>query len=162
MAHWRILEWCVVGVIILTMVASGGIGGDGGAAASDPIALGDGTATASIESLPTDQFRFDDGRFGTGVTYLRVPDVRVHVAEVRGAPRLVYRVRVPALGVDDSATKLLGHDGRRTVRIHGVDRGFDPESISQDRYTAIVSVRVQSFETDTTILSVNESVEVER
>lgn len=167
MASLRTVEWGVTGVILLALVAGGaGVSTDGtGGAASvgaNSAAVGDGTATVSVAALPSDRLRIDDGRFGTGVLYLRIPDVRVGVDGVDGEPRLVYRVEVPALDVDEAATaSLAGRDGE-TVALRGVDQAFDPDEITADRYDARVTVRVQSFEVDETVDSVNETVEVDR
>lgn len=161
MSNWGMVEWGVVVVILLTLVASGGVTGDESVVGS-PTVIGDGTADASIETLPTERLRIDDGRFGTGVVYLRIPDARVRVGNVTGTPRVVYRVEIPALGVDDTSTRLLAQSGQRTVTVEGVDRAFDPDTITETGYTATVSVRIQSFEVDTTVTSVNETVEVVR
>lgn len=162
MANWRTIEWGVVGILVLALVASsGGIGG--GTVDGQPSAeVGDGSATAAVESLPAERLRIDDGRFGTGVVYLRVPDVRVSVDDVQERPRLVYRIRIPELDVDDAATRSLAGSEGRTVTVRGVDRAFDPQQVGADQYEAIVTVRIQSFEVDETIVSVNETVEVAR
>lgn len=160
MASWRTIEWGVVGVILLTLVASSAAldGNDFAGRASTEV--GEGTATVTVETLPTDRLRVDDGRFGTDVVYLRIPDVRVRVDDVRGNPRLVYRVQVPALDVDEAATKPLTGNSGQMVTIRGVDQAFDPGQVSRDRYAATVSVRVQSFDVDETLVSVNATVEV--
>lgn len=162
MVSWGSVEWAVVGVILLALVASSGALGGDSAAGQGSQAVGEGTATVAVESLPTDRLRIDDGRFGTGVRYLRVPDVRVRVEAVDADPRIVYRVQVPALGVDDAATRSLTGTAGQTVSVRGVDRAFDPGQVSADRYEAVVTVRVQSFDVDETVVSVNETVEVTR
>ena len=162
MASWRTVEWGVIGVILLTLVASSAaVGGEGFAGAAST-AVGEGTATATVKSLPTERMRIDDGRFGTNVLYLRVPDAAVHLGDVRGNPRLVYRIQVPALDVDEAATRSLDGLGGRKVTVRGVDKAFDHGQVTEDEYEATVSVRVQSFDVDETIVSVNETVEVER
>ncbi|MCU4799845.1 hypothetical protein OB920_05630 [Halobacteria archaeon HArc-gm2] len=167
MASLRSLEWGVVGVILLTLVASSaGLGSDGVAtvttAGTTSAVVGDGTAEVSVVSLPSERLRIDDGRFGTGVQYLRIPDIRIRVNGVDGDPRLVYRVEVPALDVDEAATKSLTNRDGQTVTVRGVDQAFDPDDVAADRYDARVTVRVQSFEVDETVVSVNESVAVGR
>lgn len=162
MVSWGSVEWAVVGVILLTLVASSGAVGGDGTAGQGSQAVGEGTASVTVESLSTERLRIDDGRFGTGVRYLRVPDVRVRVDDVDADPRLVYRIQVPALGVDDATTRSLTGTAGQTLTVRGVDRAFDPGQVSADQYEAIVTVRVQSFDVDETVVSVNETVEVAR
>lgn len=159
MANWRTLELCVVGLVGLVLVTSG-LGG--GVAGLSPPALDDGTATVTVETFPTERLHVDDGRFGTAVSYLRIPDATVRVDEVRGTPRLIYRVEVPALGVDQSSSKLLTTGRGDTVTMPGTDQAFEPGSVTAGRYDATASVRIQSFSTDQTVASVNETVEVAR
>lgn len=154
----RQFEWAVAGVVLVALVASGAAFGSG----ADQGDLGDGNASATVESLPTDRLHVDRGRFGTGVLYLRIPDVRVRVSDVRDRPRLVYRVRIPDLDVDETATRVLERTGSRTVALRGTDVAFDPASVARERYDATVAVRVQSFAVDRTVVAVNETVEVER
>lgn len=167
MASLRTLEWGVICVIFLALVAAGaGVSSDGvtGVTSAGPTTavVGDGTAEVSVVSLPADRLRIDDGRFGTGVQYLRIPDVRVRVDDVDGDPRIVYRVEVPALDVDEAATNSLTGRTGQTVTVRGVDQAFDPEEIPADRYDARVTVRVQSFDVDETVASTNVTVAVAR
>lgn len=161
MVNWGTIEWGVVGLIVLTLLLSGVTVGDGGFASRNPTVVGDGTASATVESLPTERLHVDDGRFGTDVRYLRVPDATVRVSNVTGTPRLVYRVQIPGLDVDESVTRLLREGQRGRVELRGVDVAFDPPTVTADHYDGTVSVRVQSFEVDETVLRVNETVEVE-
>jgi hypothetical protein len=167
MTSLRTLEWGVVGLVVLALVASSaGLGSDGvtgvSSAGVTSAAVGDGTADVSVVSLSSDRLRIDDGRFGTGVQYLRIPDVRVRVGAVDGDPRIVYRVEVPALDVDEAATKSLTTRDGQTVTVRGVDQAFAPDEITADRYDARVTVRVQSFDVDETVVSANETVAVDR
>lgn len=162
MASWRTVEWGVVGIILLTAVASSAAFGGEDLSGASYAEVGDGTATVTVDSLPTDELRIDDGRFGTGVVYLRVPDVRIDVGDVEDDPRIVYRVQVPSLDVDLASTASLSGRGGQTMTVSGVDKAFDPESITVDKYAATVTVRVQSFDVDETVVSENATVEVVR
>lgn len=159
MANWRTLELCAVGVVALVLVTSGALGGVG---ELEPSALDDGTATVAVETLPTERLHIDDGRFGTDVRYLRIPDASVRVSDVRGTPRVVYRVEIPALDVDQASSTLLTDDADRAVRIPGTHRAFESGEVREDRYAATVSIRIQSFSVDRTVVTVNETVEVRR
>lgn len=161
MARWRRLEWWVVGVICLTAVAAGVTGGLGAGAVGAPTQVGDGTANVTVTSLPSERIHLDRGRFGTNVTYLRVPDARVRVTDVRGTSRLLYRVQLPALDIDAVSRTYIttGDDGAHTLR--GPTQGIEFRSVPEPRYDATVTIRVQSFEIDKTVVRVNATVEVE-
>lgn len=162
MVSGRQVAWGVVGVIVATLLASGAVFGASDADPGTQGEIGDGDASAAVESLPTEQLKIDRGRFGTGVLYLRVPDARVSVTDVRETPRLVYRVEIPDLNVDETATRTLRAGQTRTVTLSGTDVAFEPGSVDSGSYDATVSIRVQSFQVDRTILSSNESVQVTR
>lgn len=161
MERWRAFERTVVVAIVVISLAAGPIVPVVDVISRDPSTLGDGTATASVTSLPTDGFRIDDGRFGTSVRYLRIPDAVVTVGAVRGHPRIVYRVEVPTLDVDRSATRVVGPDALGPLRLDGVDRAFERNAITDDSYRGTVSVRVQSFEVNDVIYRRNVTVEVD-
>lgn len=167
MASLRTLEWGVTGLILLTLVASsGGVGSDAvvhvTSTGTTSAAVGDGTAEVSVVSLPSERVRIDEGRFGTDVLYLRIPDVRVRADAVDGEPRLVYRVEVPALDVDEAATASLADRDGQTVTVRGVDQALDPDDVAAHQYDATVSIRIQSFDVDETVVSANETVAVAR
>lgn len=139
----------VVAAILAITVLSGFLSFTAGAGE-----LGDGTATVTVVEPTGDTLVISDGRFGTNASYLRVPDLVADVEQREGQPRLVYRVRVPELGVDSQQTTLLPASGR--VRISMDDVAF--EDVNAGTYDGQVVVRVQSFSDDTTVL--NRSVEV--
>ena len=153
------LELGVVAVLAVTLVLTGPFGVVD-ATTRNPTTVGDGQANATVERLDTDEMVIDSGRFGTGVAYLRIPDAEVRVTDTVGRPRLVYRIALPALDVDSVTTQLLqdGQSGR--LRLGMRDRGLDPAAVTEDRYRATVTVRVQSFEGDRTVFERNETVEV--
>jgi hypothetical protein len=122
--------------------------------------LGDGTANASVVGDPATDLVITPGRFGTNVSYLRIPPVAVDVDRVEGRPRLLYLVQVPRLDFERSVTHSLrgGTDGRVTLRMD--DRAFVTESIRNDSYRATVTVRVQSFDGTRTVYRRNATVPV--
>jgi len=156
------LELGVVGLVVGTLVLTGPVVGVVDVATRNPTTVGDGGADATVERLDTDGLVIDQGRFGAGVLYLRIPEATVSVDAVEGRPRIVYQVRVPSLGVDAVETKLLTAGDTGTVRLDPRARGLDPAAVDDDRYVATVDVRVQSFEGDETIYRANETVEVRR
>lgn len=137
-------------LVVLVVLASGLVGGQ-------PAGLGDGTAEVAVVSPDVDRLVVDDGRFGTAATYLRLPDLVVETSNVSGRPRLVYAVAVPELGLDRQRTRLI--DGERRLRIHMPDRAFAPRGTGDGAlpppgtYEGRLTVRVQSFSTDRTVVN---------
>ncbi|MFB6308627.1 MAG: hypothetical protein ABEH35_04785 [Haloarculaceae archaeon] len=156
----RTVEWLAVGLICLLLLASGPLVG-GGVPERVPSEVGDGNATVTVESFPADQFRIDRGRFGTNVSYLRIPDIHLFVASVRGTPRLVYRIELPALGVDRVATDILTSRARGDRRLTAQDRAIPYRDLDNETYRATVTVRVQSFDVNYDLVRRNVTVEVE-
>lgn len=147
-----------VGVVAVTLALSGPAVSAVSFGPSPGGELDDGNATVASASLDGTA-ALTDGRFGTGVAYLRVPDATVRLSAVTGNPRLVYRVSVPGLGVDAAATTGLGPASRR-ARVRVPDRAFEPATVDRDRYRGTLSVHVQSFAVYRTVLRRNVTVEV--
>lgn len=145
-----------VGLVLVVLVLTGPLVGAGGVegGGSD---LGDGTATVgSVETAGG--FALTPGRFGTGVVYLRIPDVTAEFESVTGRSRLVYRVAVPALGFDRVGTRPV--EPETTDATVGMsDRAFAPSTLDRSSYTVTVTGRVQSFAIDRTVLRRNVTVE---
>ncbi|MBV0924282.1 hypothetical protein KTS45_08715 [Halomicroarcula limicola] len=120
--------------------------------------FGDGTATVGAVTVDTAALRVTDGRFGTGVSYLRVPTATVTVTSVSDRPRLVYRVLVPALDVELTETAVVSKTG--TYRLVPDDRGMARGAADASTYDGTLAVRVQSFTTDRTVYRENVTVEV--
>lgn len=127
---------------------------------ADPTLVGPGNATLSAVSVDTADFRFSDGRFGTGVVYLRAPDATLHVDRLTGQPRIVYRLRVPALDVDRISTRVLSGPGAVTVGMD--DRALRPERLARSEYRAVITVRVQSRTIDRTVFNETITLRAER
>lgn len=142
-------------VIVAVLLVSGPLVGAVDLTPADR-GIGDGTAEVTVER--TDDPVIDRGRFGTNVTYLRIPPAVVDVHGVEGRPRLVYTVRVPALGFERTATRLVDRPGRTRVRMS--PRAFERTTYDQSSYRAELLVRVQSFETDEVVYRRNVSVDV--
>lgn len=122
-----------------------------------PAGVGEGNATLSVLEPTTGELRTSPGRFGTRARYLRTPDLVADVTTVAGHPRVVYRLAVPALGVDRQVTEVVTTTGR--VRLRMPDRAYPPESYSArfrtlppaGTYEGRLVVRVQSFSGDRTV-----------
>ncbi|EMA25120.1 MULTISPECIES: hypothetical protein [Haloarcula] len=147
--------------VLVTLVVTGPLVGVD-AVRTQPTTIGDGTATVSSVQLPTSEIRFTDGRFGTNVAYLRVPDASVTVDSVTGRPRLLYQVAVPALDISLEDEQVLSDGQSGTYRLAPGDRAVTPSSLERDVYRGTVLLRVQSFETAETIVAENVTVQVEQ
>lgn len=157
----RALTVVAVVVVVGTLVATGpAVGLIELPTANDGTELGDGTATVGNVEYADGPPRIEPGRFGSGVQYLRTPSLRVDVTDVRGTPRLVYVLTVPALGFERVETRLLTTDESTTVVLSMADRSFDEAVTDERTYEGKVVVRVQSFSGDRVIVSRNVTVEV--
>lgn len=154
----RRVRLAVFTVIGLTLVAAGPlVGADVGNA--DGPRLEAGNATIAVDQPGSAPITVDRGRFGTDVRYVRLPPLAATVTGRTGSPRVLYRVRIPALGVDRSGRRLLAEAGTGSrIRISLADRALPPDRLDADRYAARIVIRVQSLSTDWTVR--NESVPV--
>lgn len=147
--------------VVVTLLATGPLVGVD-AVRTQPTTIGDGTAAVSDVRVDTSELRITAGRFGATVSYLRVPDASVAVESVTGRPRLLYQVTVPRLGVNLEAERLLTTGRSGTYRLAPGDRAFPPEALDRETYHGRVQIRVQSFESDTTVFAENVTVRVAR
>lgn len=144
--------------VVLSLVATGPLVGLDVTQGS-PDSFGEGTATVTAVDIEDSEFRVTAGRFGTDVSYLRVPTASVTVGSVTGRPRLVYVVRVPSADINVVSTTLVT-DPSRTYTLDPGDQGIERDSI-REPVTATVTVRLQSFTVDRTITRRNVTVEGE-
>ena len=142
----RGVQLAVVGLVLFVLVLSSPVLGAVDLTPETRDRLGDGTAEATLASEPATDLRIDRGRFGTGVFYLRIPPAVVDVESVTGRPRVVYRVAVPGLDFERTATTRVTEPGR--VRVPVDARALPLAAVANDTYRAEVTVRIQSFETD--------------
>ncbi|MGB9930945.1 hypothetical protein [Haloarcula amylolytica] len=147
--------------VLVTLVVTGPIVGVD-AVRTQPTTIGDGTASVSSVQVPTSEIRITDGRFGTNVAYLRVPDASVTVDSVTGRPRLLYQVSVPALDISLEDERVISEGQHGTYRLAPGDRAVAPASLDRGAYRGTVLLRVQSFETAETIVAENVTVRVEQ
>lgn len=156
----RAPAWVVVAAVAGTLVLTGpavGLVQVGG----EPASLGGGSATVSEVTVDGEP-AIDRGRFGTGVVYVRPPPVSVIVTEALDAPQLVYRVTVPELSYERTATRLLGESRSGRYRLAIPDRGVSADRVQNDAYDVGLAVSVQSFGGQETVARRNVSVEVRR
>lgn len=158
----RRLQLGTLAVVLVVLVLSGPLVGivDLTPETRGAAQLGDGTANVTVVGDPTADLAITPGRFGTNVSYLRIPTAVVDVRRVDDRPRLLYSVTVPKLDFERSVTEPLdeGVDGR--VRLSMSDRAFAHAKIRNESYRATVRVRVQSFEGTRTVYQRNTTVPV--
>jgi hypothetical protein len=147
------------GVVFATLAVTSPTVGLVDPGAGQSTALGDGTATVESVALDHDPV-VTAGRFGTGVAYLRIPAVTVHLSEVTGRSRLVYGVTVPALDFERIGNRPIRPATSGPVSVGMGDRAFTYGTIDRDRYAASVEVSVQSFAVDRTVYDENLTIGV--
>lgn len=147
----------MVGVlVVLVLVGAGPLTGlDVSDAQSSTV--GEGNATVESVAVDRSTLAVTDGRFGTNVSYLRIPTATVTLGSVTGRPQLVYLVSAPALDVDRIETLVVTSGG--TYRLDPDDRALAP-GVQPGSYTVSITVRFQSFSTEQVLLRTNETVEV--
>jgi|AntRauTorcE11898_2_1112593.scaffolds.fasta_scaffold11241_2 hypothetical protein len=145
----------VVAVILVEMLLSGPVGGV--ELVSERPSLDDGTASVTVVDPTEDPIQVTAGRFGTNVSYVRIPDLVVDITSVDGQPRVFYQVSIPELGIKKQNDKLVRSTGRLRVPIsdHTV-----PKEKALDGTTARLVVRVQSYSGGQVVM--NRTVEVRR
>ena len=142
-----------VGAILVILLLSGP--GSSIDFTDDSASLGDGNASVTVLEPGGEPLRVTDGRFGTNVSYVRIPDLVGHVTTVEGSPRVFYQVSVPAFGIEKQNSKVVQSPGR--IRVPISDRALTG-SVNTEGVTASVVVRVQSFTGGRVVL--NRTVEV--
>ncbi|WP_276273843.1 hypothetical protein [Haloarcula litorea] len=156
MGRRSVLAGVAVFVVVVAIATGPLVGVD---ATRKPVTqFGEGTATVEGVTTDTTAFRVTDGRFGTGVAYVRVPTATVRVSAVEDRPRLLYLVSVPALGVELTASTVVTTPG--SYRLAPDDRGLARDAPDASSYSGRLTVRVQSFEADRTVYDRNLTVEV--
>ena len=152
----RLLPSLCAAFVAISLVATGPLFGLD-VTRDSPDSFGEGTATVTAVDIEYSELRVTDGRFGTDVSYLRVPTASVTVGSVTGRPRLVYVVQVPEAGIDAVSTTLVT-DPDRTYTLDPGDQGMERDSVTEP-VTGTVTVRLQSFSASRTVVSRNVTVE---
>ena len=132
--------------VVFVLVGTGPLAGVDVTSASST--FGDGTATVTEITVDRSALALTPGRFGTNVTYLRVPAATVAVDSVTDRPQLLYIVSVPGLDVQLIERQVVTGAGR--YRLAPDDRAMPPGR-ADGTYGAVLSVRIQSFTTDRTL-----------
>ena len=144
-----------VAVILVGMLLSGPVSGV--ELVSDRPSLDDGTASVTVVEPTAETIQVTEGRFGTNVSYVRIPDLVLDVTSVNGQPRVLYQVTIPELNIRMQNDKLVQSTGRLRVPVsdHTVSKG-KPLAGAEARLV----VRVQSYSGGQVVM--NRTVEVRR
>lgn len=143
----------VTAVILVVLLLSGP--GSGLDFTGERTSLGKGDATVRVVEPSTEAIPVTNGRFGTSVSYVRIPDLVVDVSAVEGNPRVFYQVVVPSLDIRKQNDEIIRSTGRLRVPIY--DRAV-PKGTTIEGAEARLIVRVQSFSGGQVVL--NRTVEV--
>jgi len=138
--------WLTVGVVLFVLLLSGPVGGVD--FSGEPASLGDGNASVTVVEPTPEQIVVTEGRFGTNVTYVRVPDAVVDVEAVSGRPRIVYTVSISGLA-ERQGTRYVGSTGRMQIPV--ADQAV-PTPPDPGTYEGTITIRVQSFTGQTVVL----------
>lgn len=161
MAQEHVIVRVTVGIIVLVTVVSGPIVGAVDFTHQAESSPGDGTVELSVLSIPTNNARFEPGRYGSTGHILRVPDAVVSVDAIRGEPVIIYKIRIPGLSYVRLSIHLPNekHRGDR-YRLSLEPDNFASERLTRETYDAELLIVVRERNTAQTIAKTNISVEV--
>ncbi|MHB9287181.1 hypothetical protein ACKVMT_09085 [Halobacteriales archaeon Cl-PHB] len=133
----------VLGFVVAVLVVTGPVVGVD--VTRDAPTVGEGSATVDVFGLAASEVTVTQGRFGTSVRYLRLDDVVVDVETLQGQPRLYYRLSIPNLSIQRTATGVVTDTGR--LRLQVADRALAPD-VASGTYQGRVMLRLDSFSGD--------------
>lgn len=115
-------------------------------AGGDYLVCEGGTATVEITEQPG-EFTLEAGRFGAGTYTFEGEDATAEVEDVEGCPRLVYRLQVPALGVDARQVTFLSGDDEGTRVLSAPGASVEPDDVGRDAYDGTVTIELHGDDT---------------
>lgn len=123
-------------------------------------ASGAGEGTASIDEVDAPTTATFDRGYRSESYYLKVPDARVHVAEVTGRPLLAYRLDVHAMNYSRTTTHFLepGDDGWIALSISRDT--FAGDGVTREGYEGSLSIAVRGSGEETVVYSEEIAIEV--
>lgn len=148
-------------LILLTTLISGPLVGtvDFTTEHERTFAPGTGQADITVMAVP-ERARLEQGRYGSGAYYLRIPDATVQIDAIEGQPMLVYKIRLPELGITHATTHFLDEtiDGEMALSIR--ETTFDPDEINQEIYPGELIILVRTDNSDVVLYRGNVTVDV--
>lgn len=108
---------------------------------ADHLVCEGGSASVDLAE-PPGGFTLEADRFGAGTYTFSGEDAAAEVETVEGCPRLVYRLQVPALGVDSRKVHFLSADDGGTVVLSPPSPSVAPDDVDRDAYEGTVTVEL--------------------
>lgn len=159
MTPGRAAVFGAVGLIVLATAATGTPLWTVPDRGSDQAQLGQGTADVSVQSVP-DTATIDPGRQGGDVYYLRVPNARIAVSQLRGNPILTYSLRIDEIGYSTSSVNGLAGVGAGTAAVSIEQVPLDGTRLTQDRYDGELRLVLRGDDSEEVVYSGPIAVEV--
>lgn len=102
------------------------------------------SASITVVSPPSDDFRIASARFGAGI-YLYSAPLTVRVERVSGSPTLIYELRIDDLGVTFVSVAFLSEADAGTDQVLQIERStIEPDRITKETYTGAVELRLRT------------------
>lgn len=155
----RALALLSVGVVLGVTVASGPVVGvvDLTTPRLDTDAIGQGTATVDAVDAP-ETARFD--RAVQSESYvLRIPDARIHIADIEGGPVVSYTLSIPEMGYSRTTTHFLDGTEEGWVTLSVEPATLGPDMVTQSSYDGELSIVLRGDE-ERVLLERNVTAEV--
>lgn len=122
-------------------------------------APGSGEIDATVLSVP-ERARLEQGSYGSGAYYLRVPAATVDAERITGQPMLVYKLRIPALGYTHGTTHFLNGSNAGELSVTLSEGTVDPESIDREQYEGELLLLTRSDAGERTLSRTNVTVDI--
>ncbi|MFB6312001.1 MAG: hypothetical protein ABEH64_12580 [Salinirussus sp.] len=120
---------------------------------------GTGSAAVTIVAEPGQPI-IDQGRQGSDVRYLRVPDIGIEVRDLHGNPTLTYTITVPALDYSRSSIHFLGQAGEGRHAVGLTEDALGAGRLGEGPYTGRLELVLRDSQGTRTIYSASTVVEV--
>jgi hypothetical protein len=127
----------------------------------ETVGIGTGSASVTSVSLPG-TVQFQQGRYGSGGYYVRVPDATVEFERIRGRPILSYKLEVEEMGYSRETSHFLSSDTPERLALSIEKDTLDPEEVEATEYSGRLRVSVRANGTDRVLASRNVTVRVDR
>jgi len=153
-----------VGVILILTVSSGPMGVvDFTKERTENNTEGLGNGLLEVASLDApDTASLQQGDFGSGNFYLRVPDAVLSIDAVEGRPIVSYKIEISELGYTRETAHVISSESGQRVTLSIQEDTLPPEDIQQDEYSGEIRIVKRVNGESTTALQRNVTVSVQR
>lgn len=122
-------------------------------------APGSGEIDATVLSVP-ERALLEQGSYGSGAYYLRVPAATVDAERITGQPMLVYKIRIPELGYTRGTTHFLNSSNAGELTVTLSEGTIAPEQVDREQYDGELLLLTRSDAGERTLSRTNVTVEV--